>query len=358
VAGCVAGEADTVGHVESWELSPRLQIGVVEGDAQYEFANVVSSLVLANGHVVVADGASQELRFFDASGQYVQSAGGRGAGPGEFQWLTRIYHHGPDSLLVVDFAKVGVVLVDTAGNYARMIAAESISGDSIFQLDVWLYRDFWIEGTLYARDRPQMRAILDSLPPLNDGSAYRFGRRDGVGNLWLREPLIPGSTVWTWTVIDPTGSPIARIDTPQALTIQDIGADYVVGRWRDPNDVEFVHVYDIQPQQGEMAVPAWLSSPVVRAETTEAAFDVATLRSVLRQLVTAQERHYASNGSYTLDVAALSLEIPEGITVEIVFAFPMGWNAVAGYAGSGRVCGMGIGLATPPGWPEGVARCG
>lgn len=356
--GCDARESNAVDTVETWELSPRLEIGVVEGDPTYEFASVVSSLVLPDGRIAVADGASQELRFFDGQGQHLGTVGGRGSGPGEFQWLTRVYHHGPDSLLAFDFAKVGLVQLDAAGNYVRMIPAESISGDSVFKLDVWLYRDFWIEGTLYARDRPPIRSIIDRLPAFDDESAYRFGRRDANGNLWIREPLTPVRAVWTWTIVDSAGSPIGRIETPQAFTIQDIGPDYVVGRWRDANDVEFVRVYDIRTQQTRAALPGWFASSAAREVQNNDETDLAELRSVLRQLVGAQERHYASNSSYTLDASVLNFEVPEDMVVEIVFAFQMGWSAVAGYAGSGRVCGMAVGLATPPGWPEGAVRCG
>ena len=212
--------------------------------------------------------------------------------------------------------------------------------------------------TLYATDLPAIRRIIDSLPAFTDGSAYRFSRRDAAGNLWIREPLTPETDVWTWTIIGPEGTPLARIETPRAFAIQEIGPDYLVGRWRDANDVEFVRVYDIRPRQEHQSLPQWFSSSARRGGETAGEFDVAELRSVLRQLVGAQERHYASNVSYTLDASVLTVDLLDGMTLEIVVASPMGWSAVAGYADIGRVCGMAVGLATPPGWSEGVARCG
>jgi len=38
---------------------------------------------LADGGVAVADGGSQEVRFFDADGDFVRSVAGPGGGPGE-----------------------------------------------------------------------------------------------------------------------------------------------------------------------------------------------------------------------------------------------------------------------------------
>jgi len=358
LGGCGSESSRTVHSVPQWTLTQRLQIGVIEGDKAYEFDNVVGALVLANGEVVVADGRSNELRFFDARGQHRRTAGRGGGGPGEFRFLNRLYPYGSDSLLVADFAKPGVVVLDLAGNYARMIPADSISGDSVYRLDVWLYRDFWVEGALYAAERGPIAQILDSLPPLDDRTAYRFVRRDARGNLWIREPFAPERASWVWTVAGPSGTPIARVETPHAFTVLYIAGDHVTGKWRDVNDVEFVRIYDLSPSSIDGPVPSWLSSGVSRGARSTDEADLVEIRGALRNIAGAQERHYASNQSYTLDLSALELELPEGMIVEIVFAFPFGWRAVGGYVGSGWVCGMAVGLATPPGWPEGVVQCG
>lgn len=66
--------------------APALVIGTKPG-LVYEFDRVVGSARLSDGRIVVADGGSSTLRFFDSTGTFLRSVGGRGAGPGEFQSL-------------------------------------------------------------------------------------------------------------------------------------------------------------------------------------------------------------------------------------------------------------------------------
>lgn len=73
---------------EGLALAPTavLVIGTQVGP-MYEFSRVVGAARMRDGRVVVADGASRSLRFFDATGRFLKSAGGPGEGPGEFQRL-------------------------------------------------------------------------------------------------------------------------------------------------------------------------------------------------------------------------------------------------------------------------------
>jgi 6-bladed beta-propeller len=66
--------------------TPALVIGI-QGGPMYEFDRVAGSARLHDGRIVVADGGSSSLRFFDSTGIFLKSVGGRGAGPGEFQSL-------------------------------------------------------------------------------------------------------------------------------------------------------------------------------------------------------------------------------------------------------------------------------
>lgn len=69
-----------------WLLSgePTLEIGVEEGAEQYQFYRIGGALRLDDGAILVTDGGSGELRFYDATGEFVRAVGGKGAGPGEF----------------------------------------------------------------------------------------------------------------------------------------------------------------------------------------------------------------------------------------------------------------------------------
>ncbi len=92
------------GGADLWTLSsgPLLQIGVVQGDSVYELAGVKAARLLSDGTIVVANGVTRELRFYDQQGRFVRSAGRKGDGPGEFRTITELCRFGGDSLLVYD----------------------------------------------------------------------------------------------------------------------------------------------------------------------------------------------------------------------------------------------------------------
>ena len=62
-----------------------LAIGVLEGREELMFNQVQAIAVDAHGGMYVFDGGVPALRYFDSSGVYVRTLGGKGAGPGEYQ---------------------------------------------------------------------------------------------------------------------------------------------------------------------------------------------------------------------------------------------------------------------------------
>ena len=86
--------------------SPALVIGS-RPEAPYEFSRVVGALRLTDGRIVVADGASLELRFFDPAGTFMRSVGRRGEGPGEFRRMGSLVRLPGDTLAVAGpFAEI------------------------------------------------------------------------------------------------------------------------------------------------------------------------------------------------------------------------------------------------------------
>ncbi len=72
---------------------------------------------------------------------------------------------------------------------------------------------------------------------------------DQQGNVWTARSG-PSSQSTTWDVFDPTGRWLGPVRLPTGLRITDIGDDYVLGVWRDVDDVEHVQLYDlIKPGQ-------------------------------------------------------------------------------------------------------------
>jgi hypothetical protein len=116
----------------AWELSeaPIVQIGAVQGDPDYELHRVAAVVRLSDGRIVVADAGSSQLRYFDASGTHIRSVGRAGDGPGEFQFLSRLWKLGADSVAAFDNAHVRVTVFDPQGSLVRStpLAVDEASG--------------------------------------------------------------------------------------------------------------------------------------------------------------------------------------------------------------------------------------
>lgn len=71
---------------------------------------------------------------------------------------------------------------------------------------------------------------------------------DRVGHLWLEEFEPPGEDRpgALWTVLDPEGRVLGRVETPDGLEIYEIGADYLLGRTRDELRVEYVQLWSME----------------------------------------------------------------------------------------------------------------
>lgn len=115
-----AGAAATL--VE-WRLqeSPLLEIGAAEGDPSYQLFRVFSAARLGDGRIVVANGGTHELRFYDETGGFIRAVGREGGGPGEFRNLASVSKFADDSLVVWDWGNSRLTFYDGQGNLARSV---------------------------------------------------------------------------------------------------------------------------------------------------------------------------------------------------------------------------------------------
>jgi hypothetical protein len=75
-----------------------------------------------------------------------------------------------------------------------------------------------------------------------------FMLADAVGNLWVQELRIRPTTNDpssgnVWEVFDSGGVHLGPVVVPEGLRIFEIGADYILSRWRDADGVEHVREY-------------------------------------------------------------------------------------------------------------------
>ena len=92
------------------------------------------------------------------------------------------------------------------------------------------------------RDGYKAMPLVESFP------AFRTPLTDGLDHLWVREATLPGMDrpAPLWTVFDPEGRVLGFIETPDGLTILEIGADYILGRTTDDLGVESVQLWPLE----------------------------------------------------------------------------------------------------------------
>ncbi len=116
----------------TWTVAakPAISIGEVEAAQEYMFSQVVGALRLSDGKLVVANGASNELRVYDSSGKHVTTLGRAGAGPGEFQTLRAVWLLPADTVIAVDSRNNRVTVYAPGPTLLRSYQLQSVAGIS------------------------------------------------------------------------------------------------------------------------------------------------------------------------------------------------------------------------------------
>lgn len=365
LVACAAPEQREAGpptELALYELSaPTLEIGVLDGAEEYLFGSIESVLRLGDGTVAVSDASNSRISVFDGAGTFLRSWGREGDGPGEFRSLSRLYLHGPDSILALDRRTSGLSAFALDGSPGRQLDGIELSEDSTFTLDSWLYGRFWVDGALTAESRASVRATIDRLPPPRLSPGYRSVRVARDGRLWIREP---GETsgMRLWTQVEPGGRPLAVVEAPTSFQPLDVLEEEVLGLWLGESDVNFVRAYRLADSGGVRSVPAWLTG-AESAVSSQVPPDEEELLDLMRQsirmMASAQEIHYSDHYSYTTLIDSLTrFEQPEGIEIDFTIGNARGWGAVFTHPSLDRVCGLAYGYNIPPGWVPGQIVCG
>ena len=324
---------------------------------------VSDGFVLPDGRIVIANGGSNEIRVFDASGVHQATWGRAGEGPGEFTALSGVARWPGDSIAAWDSRARTMAVFDAAGVLGRSFVLEAdgrpaeprlvladgtVLGRSVdsgatgpgyrreqisYELrgadggvrvplgahpgrEAYLNMDgpFPVFGLLpfsralseaewgelviltpddlyeiraHDRDtgalarivrreysnraptRTEVDEAIDAalertsltgerlestregykaMPLVESFPAFRTLLTDGLDHLWVREATLPGMDrpAPLWTVFNPDGRVLGFIETPDGLTILEIGADYILGRTTDDLGVESVQVWPLE----------------------------------------------------------------------------------------------------------------
>lgn len=361
-----AGGGQGDGEVEVWNLTsdPLVQIGVVQGDEVYQLDEAVSSLRLSDGRIAVVNAGSAQLRLYDGRGRHLSSIGGDGDGPGEFRFPARVWRHGADSLRVWDARRRVLSYFGPDGGFTRSESVDLMSRP--FALDVWVHRGHWIDSPVPPELRSLVAGAIGRLPARDPSVPLRYVRVTPGGRLWVANAVPPQDGPTAWQVYEWDGTPLATLTTPARFELHDIGDDYVLGRYRDELDVNFVRLYGLEKPRGSSAAPGlagYLSDdapelPSLAASVPEE--ELQGMKSLFMNLAGAQEMNYARNFTYVTDLSLLreqrDFTVPDGVNVHILRAHARGWIGMVVHEETEAFCVLAYGV-TPIGWTPGAILC-
>lgn len=362
--GSTFEDSDSARPTEVWQLSaePLVSIGVVEGDEVYQLYNALSSVRLPDGRLAVLNGGSQEVRFFDDEGLFLSDFGHEGSGPGEFRNPTQIQRLASDTLRVWDQALDRFSFHDADGAFSRVERLER-NGEP-FPADVWLYGRNLIDSPILPAARGHLVQGIEALPPVDSLLPVRYVRVTDQGRFWVSSDRVPADTSVSWSVYELDGTPTATLSLPPRFEPHDIGPDYVLGRWFDDLDVNFIRMYALEKPDGSRAGPGLNA---VRANPAPSAVEYApadvdpeirpTLTRLFKYMAGMQEVNYATNGSYSADLAELGIDAPDEVRVDFLRVGPMGWLGLVTHRPTGTYCMLSYGGYTPMGWRSGAIVC-
>jgi len=128
----VENDAPAWGPGEAWRVSqePVVSIGVAEGAEEYQLFRANGALRLPGGDILIINGGTSELRFYDSTGTYLHAVGREGAGPGEYNMMGGVARFLADSLLVLDFGNDRMVVLGPRGEFGRTFKTQPAPGAS------------------------------------------------------------------------------------------------------------------------------------------------------------------------------------------------------------------------------------
>lgn len=169
---------------------PALDLGVVEGPAEYQFHRVFDAATLSDGRIAVVNQGSGEIRIFSADGTFEHAFGGEGGGPGEFRRVFQLWVTAGDTLVVGDYRPWRFSIFTPEGEFVRAVVPEPLypnvpSSMAPLANGTYLIADDddslpeaegeWVERKLHVVQHGADGALLDTLAVLPHG---RFGWLD------------------------------------------------------------------------------------------------------------------------------------------------------------------------------------
>lgn len=131
IASCAGERSLSDNAVSEWFSEASLTIGAdTEDDSATIFEQITGATKLPNGDLLIADLGDAPLRRFGADGRLIRRVARRGTGPGEMEYLARLYRCG-DAIYTYDIAGYRIQQFDTGANYQRVFRFQGPTGQSV-----------------------------------------------------------------------------------------------------------------------------------------------------------------------------------------------------------------------------------
>lgn len=122
-------DAGVWGGGEAWTVAEELRIGTAEGEAMYQFGQIVGLDVGLDGRIYVMDQQAQQVRVFGPDGRFLQGMGRAGSGPGELSQAAGPVFVGPgDTVSVPDVMLQRITLYTGDGDPAGSVPMPMTGG--------------------------------------------------------------------------------------------------------------------------------------------------------------------------------------------------------------------------------------
>ncbi len=345
LAGCSRHVADSAA-VPKWPTDPKpfLMIGANSTDPGQDLAGITSAR-LVDGHLIVANSGSLELRVFDSAGGFERAEGRKGQGPGEFTNRVYLFAAPGDSLYTLDEGSLRWSLHTPKGRFVRVIQG----GADALPRPTWLYHRTIVENPGPDAIPAWALDVIDHFPEAAAGVPVRRARFDDLGYLW-----VDSSATGHWLVFGDSGTPVALVELSKGFDLRQAGKDFVLGIEHDSVDQELVTAYRIRRDHDLPPSSALPSQRLPSADSTLQAH----LITDLVQLTVAQELFYSNHGSYTARADSLDAKPKSGAELALIAGDKRHWIGILYDRATKTTCGLSVGSPAPPGWIDGRPFCG
>lgn len=154
-------------------------IGLMMGDSCYVFGNITEVEIGPDGNIYVLDGLLCRLSIFSPEGEFIESAGRLGSGPGEYRYPRSMALYEDGSLVISDWPGASITYLEPDLSYDTMLTTfGQLSPHSVEPLPGGEY----VGGGLDYRTGGDM--------PEGDLFLARYGRKDEAEEILWRSPLM------------------------------------------------------------------------------------------------------------------------------------------------------------------------